>query len=170
MVNPIRQRAIEGLKKGDSFCYERIFTPNEIVEFGNMTRDYNPVHYDLRWAAEKGFSNKICHGLLIGSMICEFGGQVGWLATGMTFNFIKPVFPGDTVTCNIIITKAEENGRAEAEACFTNQQGQTVCCAFLKGRLPLERERKILKQMVTEGDPTNKLSNSPINPVDPNKR
>ena len=55
MVNPIRKRAIEGLKTGDSFNYKRKFKKNEIGKFGDMTRDYNPVHYDLRWAKEKGF-------------------------------------------------------------------------------------------------------------------
>lgn len=30
----------------------------------------------------------ICHGLLVGGMICEFGGQVGWLASGMDFKVL----------------------------------------------------------------------------------
>jgi acyl dehydratase len=91
-------------------------------------------------------------------MICEFGGQVGWLATGMTFNFIKPVYFGDTITCSIIITKIEHGGRAEAEAVFTNQNQEQVCFARLTGRLPLDHEKDILRQMVAEGDPSNKLS------------
>ncbi len=51
---------------------------NEKTEyFGDITRDYNPVHYDFRWVEAKGFKGLICHGLIVGSMICEFGGQVG---------------------------------------------------------------------------------------------
>jgi acyl dehydratase len=83
---------------------------------------------------------------------------VGWLATGMTFKFLKPVYFGDTVTCVISITRIEENGRAEAEAFFTNQDGDRVCHAGLTGRLPRVRGRKLLKSMLDEGDPTNKLS------------
>ena len=115
MPNPIRARAIQGLKKGESFIYTRKFTKDEAISFGDITRDYNPVHYDLRWANLKGFNGLICHGLLVGSMICEFGGQVGWLATGMNFKYIKPVYFDDTINCTITITKIEESGRAEAE-------------------------------------------------------
>ena len=158
MTNPMRQKAIEGLKKRASFTYSRSFTQKETEIFGDLTRDYNPVHYDPRWAKAKGFKALICHGLIVGSMICEFGGQLGWLATGMTFKFIKPVYFGDTITCTITITKIDEAGRAEAEAIFTNQNNEQVCFARLTGRLPLDHERSILQQMVAEGDPTNKLA------------
>lgn len=154
----MRQKAIEGLKAGDSFIFSRTFKKEETEQFGDMTRDYNPVHYDDRWSHSKGFDRLICHGLLVGSMICEFGGQVGWLATGMNFKFIKPVYFDEKITCTITITKIEETGKAEAEAFFFNASGEKVCCCLLTGRLPLPREQTILSQMVTEGDPTNKLS------------
>ena len=157
MPNPIRQQAIDGLKAGDTFAVSRTFTQEETVLFGDITRDYNPVHYDTRWTQAKRFNGLICHGLIVGSMICEFGGQVGWLATGMSFKFIKPVYFGDTITCRITINRIEEKGRAEAEAIFTNQAGEQVCYAHLTGRLPLDPEREILRQMVAEGDPSNKL-------------
>jgi len=158
MPNPIRIRAIEGLKEGDSFSYTREFTKEETGSFGDITRDYNPVHYDTRWTDQKGYKGLICHGLLVGSMICEFGGQVGWLATGMSFNYIKPVYFGDAVNCAVTIKKIEENGRAEAEAVFTNQDGEQVCYAQLSGRLPLTAEQELLKRMIGEDDPFNKLS------------
>ncbi|MFC1828776.1 MaoC family dehydratase [Thermodesulfobacteriota bacterium] len=158
MPNPIRQQAIDGLKAGDTFAYSRTFTQEETVLFGDITRDYNPVHYDTRWTEAKGFEGLICHGLIVGSMICEFGGQVGWLATGMNFKFIKPVYFDDTITCKITIKQIEDKGRAEAEAIFTNQNGEQVCYAFLTGRVPLEAEQEILRQMVAEGDSTNKLT------------
>jgi hypothetical protein len=50
--------------------------------------------------------------------------------------------------------------RAEAEAVFTNQDGQEVGKAHMKGRLPMEKEKQVLAAMVTEGDPTNKLSDA----------
>ena len=61
------------------------------------------------------------------------------------------------------ITKIKENGRAEAEALFNNQNGEQVCYAYLKGRLPLGHERDLLKQMIQEGDTTNKLNNEKYN-------
>jgi 3-hydroxybutyryl-CoA dehydratase len=145
MIHPMRQQAIEGLKEGASFTYSRTFSQQETERFGDLTRDYNPVHYDLRWSQAKGFDGLICHGLLVGSMICDFGGQVGWLATGMSFKFIKPVYPGQSITCTITIDTIEPSGRAEAKAVCANEGGEPVCYATLSGRLPLADERGLLK-------------------------
>jgi len=158
MPNPIRVNAVQGLAEGDSFAITRTFTKEDTLSFGDLTRDYNPVHYDPRWSTHKGMQGLICHGLLVGSMICEFGGQVGWLATGMDFKFLKPVYFDDTIRCTITITMIDENMRAEAEAIFTNQENEQVGHAFLTGRLPTVPERNILEQMLSEDDPTNKLS------------
>jgi len=158
MPNPIRVNAVQGLSAGDSFAITRTFTKEDTLSFGDLTRDYNPVHYDSRWSTQKGMKGLICHGLLIGSMICEFGGQVGWLATGMDFKFLKPVYFNDTIRCTVTITKIDERMRAEAEAIFTNQEHAQVGHAYLTGRLPTVSERDILQQMLSEDDPTNKLS------------
>jgi acyl dehydratase len=158
MPNPIRIKALQALREGAQFILTRTFTRKDTTDFGDLTRDYNPVHYDSRWTDLKGFDGLICHGLLVGSMICEFGGQVGWLATGMNFKFLKPVYFKDTITCTITLTRLEAGGRAEAEAVFTNQDAQQVGHALLTGRLPQQPERDLLKQMITEGDPTNKLA------------
>ena len=123
MPNPIRLRAVEGLKQGHSFTYSRRFNQQETELFGDMTRDYNPVHYDLRWAEAKGFSGLICHGLLVGGMLCELGGQLAWLASSMSFRFLKPVYFGDTVTCTIRITEVTKQCRAKATARLVNQRG-----------------------------------------------
>lgn len=154
MSNAMRQRAVDGLTEGESFTYTRRFTQADTLVFGDLTRDYNPVHYDGRWAEAKGFTGLICHGLLVGSMICEFGGQVGWLATGMNFKFLRPVYFENTITCTVTILRIDPSGRAEAEAVFTNEIGEQVCLTYMTGRLPLESDRALLKRMVEEGTPT----------------
>lgn len=150
--------AVKGFNPGDAFSYTRTFTQEDTDFFGNLTRDYNPVHYDTRWTEAKGFNGLICHGLLVGSMICEFGGQVGWLATSMDFKFIKPTYFGDTIQCRVTITKIDPNGRAEAEALFTNQNDEKICCAHMTGRLPMDSEKILLQKMIDAGDPDNRLS------------
>ena len=157
MPKTLREKAATGLKPGDTFVLTRTFTREETQAFRDLTRDYNPVHYDARWTQAKGFDGLICHGLLVGGMICEFGGQVGWLATGMDFTFIKPVYFDDTIECRIRLHELAADGRAAAEAEFFNQHGMQVARAFLKGRLPLRPEKEILTRMMAEGDPTNKL-------------
>jgi 3-hydroxybutyryl-CoA dehydratase len=156
-MSEIRRKAIEGLRPGDTFTLRRTFTEELVHAFGELSRDYNPVHYDRRFASAKGFSGLICHGLLVGSLITEVGGQIGWLATGMELRFLKPVYFGDTVTCRFTLLEVDERGRARARAVFANQDGTSVIEATLTGRLPGDAERAILAAMVAEGDPTNEV-------------
>jgi 3-hydroxybutyryl-CoA dehydratase len=153
----IRRKAIEGLKPGDSFSLSRTFTEEDIVHFAAITRDYNPVHFDERFSRAKNFPGRICHGLLVAGMISEIGGQIGWLASEMAFRFKRPVFPGDTIRCTLTITRIEDHGRAEAEAVFHKQDETLVLEATLKGILPALPERQVMKAMVAEGDPTNRI-------------
>lgn len=153
-----RQQATEGIAPGMTVRFSRTFTQEETNTFGDITRDYNPVHYDDRFAKQKGFTDLICHGLLVGGMVCELGGQVGWLATGMKFLFKRPVYFGDTVTCEITVRTVDENGFAVADARFTNQSGDEVLEAKISGLVPAAQDRAHLATMISEGDPTNKIA------------
>ena len=90
-MSTIREKSIAGLSTGDSVTIKRTFTEQDMIRFGEITRDYNPVHYDDRFAGLKKFKSRICHGLLIGSMVTEIGGQIGWLGSDLCFSFKKPV-------------------------------------------------------------------------------
>jgi acyl dehydratase len=156
LVSEWRRQAIEGLKPGMAFRFSRTFTESDVVKFGDITRDYNPVHYDKRFASTKRFQDLICHGLLVGSMICELGGQVGWLASGMAFHFVRPVYIGETITCEIEIREINGRNSATAEAVFTNSNGAEVLHASLTGHVPGSAEKEVLSKMLAEGDPTNR--------------
>jgi hypothetical protein len=51
MANPFRESAVKGIGKGDSFSCKRVFTQKLTIVFGDLTRDYNPVHYHSGWAS-----------------------------------------------------------------------------------------------------------------------
>ena len=153
----IRKRAIEGLSIGDTFIITRTFTENDMINFAELTRDYNPIHFDKRYVEEKNFDDCICHGLLVASIITEIGGQIGWLASGMDLRFRKPVYFGDTIKCTFTITEISNNIKTTAEAEFINQNDDIVLEATLHGFIPGEPEKKILSKMIEEGDPTNKF-------------
>ena len=125
--------------------------------FADITRDYNPIHFDDRFVKTKNFSGRICHGLLVASMLTEVGGQIGWLASEMNFRFKRPVYFGDTVECELTITEIDERNRARARATYRNQDGTIVLEADLAGILPGKPGIEVLKTMVAEGDPTNKI-------------
>jgi 3-hydroxybutyryl-CoA dehydratase len=151
-----RKKAIAGLKRGDSFAISRTFTEQDTIAFADISRDYNPVHFDHRFAKVKNFHGRICHGLLVASMLTEIGGQIGWLASGMNFRFKKPVYFGDTIECCFIITDLDDRNRAKAEAVFKNEHDEIVIEAYLTGNIPDIPEKRVMELMMTEGDPTNK--------------
>ena len=157
-MTEIRNKTIAGLQVGDRFSVIRTFHWKDVVQFAEVSRDYNPVHFEPRWTALKGFKDRICHGLLVAGMVTEIGGQIGWLASGMDFHFKLPVYIGDTITCAFTITEIDPNGRAKAEAVFRNQQDEVVLRAVITGIVPGPPERELLSRMAAEGDPTNKLS------------
>lgn len=159
-MSPIRQKAAQGLEAGDVFTVTRTFSREETEAFGELTRDYNPVHYDPEWAESKGLSGLILHGLLTAGMVCEVGGQLAWLATEMQFAFKRAVYFGDTITCTVTILSVDERGWAEAEALYTNQHGEVVVSGSMAGQVPVGDSREFMNQRLAEGDPYNKLPNS----------
>jgi len=156
-MSKIRNQTIAGLNVGDTFTVSRKFTEQNVLSFADITRDYNPIHFDNRFTEIEKLSGRICHGLLVASLLTEIGGQIGWLASGMDFRFKSPVYFGDTVTCALTITEIDTENRARAKAKFKNRQGTVVLEAKLSGILPGDPERQVLKVMVSEGDPTNKI-------------
>jgi len=157
IMTHIREKAIEGLNVGDMFSVSRKFTENDMNLFADITRDYNPVHFDERFTEVKGYDSRICHGLLVAGMITEIGGQMGCLATDMRFSFKKPVYFGDSIVCKLVISEQDDNGWFNAKAEYKNQNGTIVIEALLKGIGPGFKEKEVMKAMIAEGDPTNKI-------------
>jgi len=151
-MSQIRNQTIQGLTVGETFTVSRTFTEQDMIAFADITRDYNPIHVDERFVAAKELKGRICHGLLVGSLLTEIGGQIGWLASEMNFRFKKPVYFGDTIDCSLTITKIDKQNRARAEVIFRNQDGTLVLEAELAGILPDDRERKILDAILAGGD------------------
>ncbi len=156
-MSAIRRRAIEGIEAGDSFTVTRRFSETDTMRFGELTRDYNPVHHDDRFARAKGLPQRICHGLLIGALITEIGGQIGWLASGMSFRFLGPVGFDQTVSCTLIVHTVDSRGKARASAEMRAGDGRLVATAELFGLLPTAADREVMQRMVDEGDPSNPL-------------
>ena len=156
-MSSMRMKAVEGISVGDVFTTSRTFTEKEVMDFAKITRDYNPVHFDDRFADAMKFSGKICHGLLVAGMVTEIGGQLGWLATEMDFKFQKPVYFGDTITLGLTVIDIDENGLATSKVVCTNQDGAVVLEAEVKGFAPDEPGKNVMREMIAEGDPTNKI-------------
>ena len=153
VMSEIRKKTIEGLKVGDSFTLSRMFTEKDVLDFASMTKNYNPAYFNEKFVQAKNLRGKICPGLLVGSLVTEIGGQIGWLASKLDLRFRKPVYIGDTVTCSLTISCMARKGLTEAKAICRNQGGEIVLEAFLKGYIPVGPEINILENSVP-GYPT----------------
>jgi 3-hydroxybutyryl-CoA dehydratase len=146
-MSDIRKKTIQGLKVGDTFSASRTFVEQDVVDFADMTRDYNPVHFDDRFTKEKGLRGRIVHGLLVGSLVTEIGGEIGWFASKLDFRFKAPVYLGETITCALTVSALTGKGMAEAKAVCRKQEGEIVLEAFLKGYIPVGQEIALLESM-----------------------
>ena len=111
-MSKIRNKTIQGLALGDKFIVTRRFTEGDTMAFADVTRDYNPIHFEKRFTDVKDFKGRICHGLLVGSILTEIGGQIGWLASEMNFRFKRPAYFGDTIECTFTISLPVYNASA----------------------------------------------------------
>ncbi|HEX2912385.1 MAG TPA: MaoC family dehydratase [Chloroflexia bacterium] len=126
--------AWESIEVGQIYTFRRTFTEGDVTMFVGITGDYNPYHTDEAFAGESWFGRRIIPGLLTASMMTHIGGMLGFLAREMHFQFVLPVYIGDTITCTVtILEKDAEKRLFFAEGSFVNQQGEEVLKATFNG-------------------------------------
>jgi acyl dehydratase len=119
------------LSVGDAAEISRTVTDEDVRAFAEVTGDRNPVHLDEEYAATTRFGRPIAHGMLGASLISavlagELPGR-GTVYLSQTLRFTAPVFPGDTVTARVVVTKVREDKPiVTLETVCTNQRGERV--------------------------------------------
>ena len=128
------REAFDEMHVGQTFTFRRTFTDGDVALFCGVTGDYNPYHQDESFAKESWYGRLTIPGLLTGSLLTHIGGLLGFLATEMSFEYLAPVFVGDTITCTVTIAeKNEEKRRVLANAGFVKHDGVEVLRASFSG-------------------------------------
>jgi 3-hydroxybutyryl-CoA dehydratase len=113
------------LNVGDIITFERTFTKEDVELFTKVSWDEGNHHITHD---EQG--RLVIQGLLTACLPTKVGGENNVLARTMNFEFIKPVFTGDTIICEVTIEKFEkkDNGRISILATFlcANQNEEQV--------------------------------------------
>ena len=113
------------LKVGDIIKFERTFTTETVELFTKISGDEGIHHLS---PDEQG--RLVVQGLLTATLPTKVGGDHNVLARNMNFEFLRPVFTGDTIICEVTIEKYErqENNRTAIAASFTceNQMEKEV--------------------------------------------
>ena len=109
---------------GDVASHRRTFTSEDVDLFARVSGDHGVQH-----VAGDAQGRTWVHGLLTATLPTKLGGDLSYLARTMTFEFLRPVFVGDTIECRSVCTESDRQpGRtacAFAITC-TNQHGKEV--------------------------------------------
>lgn len=124
-------KTIEEIKIGDSADFTKSVTGYDVYSFAGITGDFNPTHVNNVFAKDTSYGKTVAHGLLsIGYISNILGTQLpgpGSITVGLDCNFLKPVFIGDTITANVMVTKLDkERNRVWLRTFVTNQRGELV--------------------------------------------
>jgi 3-hydroxybutyryl-CoA dehydratase len=113
------------LKVGDVIRFERTFNKEDVEMFTKVSLDEGNHHIT---PDEQG--RLVIQGLLTATLPTKVGGDNNVLARSMNFEFLRPVFTGDTITCEVTIEQFEmqDNNRMSIVADFlcTNQNEKQV--------------------------------------------
>ncbi|HEX8140463.1 MAG TPA: MaoC family dehydratase [Pyrinomonadaceae bacterium] len=119
------------LQVGETAWLSRTITDADVRAFAALTGDENPVHLDEEYAKTTRFGRPVAHGMLGASLISAvLGNQLpgqGSVYLSQTLQFVAPVFPGDTVTARVTVTRVREDKPiVTLETTCSNQRGEPL--------------------------------------------
>jgi acyl dehydratase len=109
---------------GDVVSWQRAFTEEDIRAFAKFSGDEGEHHLV---PDERG--RLMAHGLLTATLPTKIGGDMNFIARQMTFEFHRPVFAADTITCEVTLTELAPDDRytrVTAQFVCRNQNGKEV--------------------------------------------
>ena len=119
------------MKVGDVSSWQRTFTEEDIRAFNQISGDQG-VHHVV--ADEQG--RLMVHGLLTATLPTKIGGDMDFIARELNFKFHRPVFAGDTITCNVTIVQhdaVEKYTNVRSDFVCRNQHGKEVMTGYAQG-------------------------------------
>ncbi|ARI77869.1 hotdog family protein [Halobacillus mangrovi] len=119
------------IKKGEVFVWSRTFNEEDVSQFAELTGDKGLHHM------ERNKDGKVMvQGLLTASLGTKIGGDLNYIAKTMDSVYLRPVFSGDTIECELTLTKVKQKDdykEVEFESVYRNQAGKEVLRGYSKG-------------------------------------
>lgn len=119
------------LEAGQKTTYQRRFSTEDVKAFSELSGDKGVHHME---ADSQG--RIMVQGLLTAMIPTKLGGDVNYIARHIVFDFARPVFAGDTITCEGTVEKVEPaEGRLNVSLSFVcfNQDGKEVLRGTTEG-------------------------------------
>ncbi|XVH31662.1 MaoC/PaaZ C-terminal domain-containing protein [Haloferacaceae archaeon DSL9] len=120
-------RPIEGERR----TFGRTFTPADVWRFAAVSEDRQPRHTD-----PDSEGRLMVHGLLTATLPTKIGGDLEVLASTMKFEFLRPVYTGEQITCactNRIVEEREDRYDLVVDVVCENAAGDDVLTGTIEG-------------------------------------
>lgn len=115
----------------------RTITEADVVQFAQLSGDFNPLHTDEEFMKNGPFKGRIAHGMLLASVATGQANQLGIFegtslaVLGITLKFTNAVRFGDTVRTVLTCKEKKESskpdkGTATFDVRMLNQRNETV--------------------------------------------
>jgi acyl dehydratase len=116
---------------GQRASIRKTITESDVVLFGCVTGDQNPLHTDELAASASRFGRRIAHGMLAAGLISAVLGMQmpgpGTIYLKQTLSFRQPIYINDTVTTTVEVAAIREDKPiATLTTRITNQNGELV--------------------------------------------
>ena len=119
------------MQVGDTLTWSRTFTEEEIRLFAKLSGDEGEHHL-----VPDEHGRLMAHGLLTATLPTKIGGDLNFIAQHITFNFLRPVFAGDTILCEVTLLQlepAEQITRLTSKWVCRNQHSKEVMTGEARG-------------------------------------
>jgi 3-hydroxybutyryl-CoA dehydratase len=129
--------AIGNLRVGTRITFTKTVSETDVYLFAGITGDLHPNHINEEYMKQTRYGRRIVHGALLVGFMSNCSTQATRLYDQPSVSygydrirFIKPVFIGDTITVEYVITKIDKSeGKIFADVSVRNQQGEIVAVA-----------------------------------------
>lgn len=127
----MKGKTIAEIRIGDAASYTKTITDEDVRLYAQVSGDHNPLHLDDAFAAATPFGRRVAHGMLSASLFSTILGTMlpgeGSIYLSQELKFVKPVYPGDTVTATATVSHLyPEKNRVVLDTVAVNQHGEVV--------------------------------------------
>ena len=130
-------KTVDDISIGLSTTFSKTVSESDVYLFAGITGDLDPNHVDEEFCRGTSLGHRVAHGALIvgymsaaSSRILEDFDRPMVSAGYDRIRFVKPVYLGDTITVDYVITSVDAaRERIVARVEVKNQRGELVCLA-----------------------------------------
>ena len=121
---------LEDLKEGLKESFSKKISDQDLTKFAQVSSDFNPIHFDEKYAKNTVFKKTVVHGMLTASFISAIIGERlpgnGTIYLSQSIKFHKPVIVGQKVDTHVLIKKIEKQKKQVTLDCKCLVNGKVV--------------------------------------------